>query len=316
MSDIRPTAGMGVLLRKGSKIRDETTSSLVHNGVYHLADTYDDEEAKKFDGPIVYSFWSAVKYTFTLSLILWWLPIFGQMIAGYVGGRRAGAPFKGMMAALIPVIFIFVVSTLVNAGIIPTVIFGVDLTPEAVVAVITGYVPIIEPYVAFVNMYLTSFFTSLHSTASLGLDSYVTTVAFSYIGGVLSQQTHREMMLLSRMSRGTQTTVVLEGNTFTSAQREPLARRRGRGFEELETVDAERDEAEDLPRTMRSARKAIYDEEEPLAIAPKERKALRERAQSMAREQRGIERKVAKRAVEEERPERRPVGDKKDWEFI
>ncbi len=306
---------MGVLLRKGSRIRDETTSSLVHNGVYHLADTYDDEEAKKFEGPIVYSFWSAVKYTFTLSLILWWLPIFGQMIAGYVGGRRAGAPFKGMMAALIPVIFIFVVSTLVNVGIIPTVIFGVDLTPEAVVAVVTGYVPIIEPYVAFVNMYLTSFFTSLHSTASLGLDSYVTTVAFSYIGGVLSQQTHREMMLLSRMSRGNQTTVVLEGNTFTSALREPLARRRSRGFEELEMVAAEHDDAEDMPRTIRSARKAIYDEEDPLVIPPKERKALRERAQTMAREQRGIERKVARR-VEEERPERRPIGDKKDWEFI
>jgi hypothetical protein len=262
------------------------------------------------------SFWSAVKYTFTLSLILWWLPIFGQMIAGYVGGRRAGAPFKGMMAALIPVVFIFVVSTLVNMGIIPTVIFGVDLNPEAVVAVITTYVPVIEPYVAFVNMYLTSFFTSLHSTASLGLDSYVTTVAFSYIGGVLSQQTHREMMLLSRMSRGNQTTVVLEGNTFTSGQHEPMGRRRGLGFEELEVVDADHADADELPRTMRSARKAIFDEEDPLPFAPKERKALRERAQTMAREQRGIERKVARRAAEEERPERRPAGDKKDWEFI
>lgn len=307
---------MGVLLRKGSRIRDETTSSLVHNGVYHLADTYDDEEAKKFEGPIAYSFWSAVKYTFTLSLILWWLPIFGQMIAGYVGGRRAGAPFKGMMAALVPVAFIFAVSTLVNMGIIPTVIFGVDLTPEAVVATIIVYVPVIEPYVAFVNMYLTSFFTSLHSTASLGLDSYVTTVAFAYIGGVLSQQTHREMLLLTRMSRGNQTTVVLEGNTFTTGQRDPLGRRRGLGFEDLEMVDAEHDDAEDIPRTIRSARRAIYDEEDPLPIAPKERKALKERAQTMAREQKGIERRVARRAAEEERTERRPVGDKKDWEFI
>lgn len=307
---------MGVLLRKGSRIRDETTSSLVHNGVYHLADTYDDEEAKKFEGPIAYSFWSAVKYTFTLSLILWWLPIFGQMIAGYVGGRRAGAPFKGMMAALVPVAFIFAVSTLVNMGIIPTVIFGVDLTPEAVVATIIVYVPVIEPYVAFVNMYLTSFFTSLHSTASLGLDSYVTTVAFAYIGGVLSQQTHREMLLLTRMSRGNQTTVVLEGNTFTTGQRDPLGRRRGLGFEDLEMVDAEHDDTEDIPRTIRSARRAIYDEEDPLPIAPKERKALKERAQTMAREQKGIERRVARRAAEEERTERRPVGDKKDWEFI
>jgi hypothetical protein len=47
---------MGVLLRKGSRIKDETTSSLVHSGVYHLSDTYDDEEAKKFEGPVAYSF--------------------------------------------------------------------------------------------------------------------------------------------------------------------------------------------------------------------------------------------------------------------
>ncbi|MDW5561926.1 MAG: hypothetical protein SA339_01765 [Methanomassiliicoccus sp.] len=305
-----------MLLRKGSKIRDETTSSLVHSGVYHLADTYDDEEAKQFEGPIAYSFWSAVKYTFTLSLILWWLPIFGQMIAGYVGGRRAGAPLKGMMAALVPVVFIFTVTTLVRMGIIPTVIFGVDLTPEAVVAVITAHVPVIEPYVAFVNMYLTSFFTSLHSTASLGLDSYVTTVAFAYIGGVLSQQTHREMMLLAKMSRGNQTTVVLEGNTFTAAQNDPFARRKGRSFEDLEVLDAEHGNIDDAPRTMRSARKAILEEEDPLTLPPKERKALRERAQSMAKEQRGVERKIARIAVEEERPMRRPTAEKKDWEFI
>jgi len=307
---------MGVLLRKGSRIRDETTSSLVHNGVYHLADTYDDEEAKKFEGPVAYSFWSAVKYTFTLSLILWWLPIFGQMIAGYVGGRRAGAPFKGMMAALVPVAFIFAISMLVKAGIIPTVIFGVDLTPEAVVATITAHVPVMQPYVAFVNMYLTSFFTSLHSTASLGLDSYVTTVAFSYIGGVLSQQTHREMLLLSRMSRGDQTTVVLEGNTFTSALREPVGRRRELGFEDLEVVTAEHADPDNMPRTMRSARKAIYEEEDALPLPPKERKALRDRAQSMAREQRGVEKRVARKAAEEGLVERRPMGDRKDWEFI
>lgn len=305
-----------MLLRKGSRIRDEATSSLVHNGVYHLADTYDDQEAKKFEGPVVYSFWSAVKYTFTLSLLLWWLPIFGQMIAGYVGGRRAGSPFKGMMAALVPVVFILAVSTLVRLDIIPTVIMGIDLTPEAVIAVITANVPVVQPYVEFVNMYLTSFFTSLHSTARLGLDSYVTTVAFAYIGGVLSQQTHREMMLLTRMSRGTSTTVVLEGNTFAAAPQERPVRRGSRGFEDLEMINASHDNAVDLPRTMRSARKAMFEEEEPIPITAKDRKALRERAQSMAREQRGVERKVQRMASPDDRSERRPSGDKKDWEFI
>lgn len=304
-----------MLLRKGSRIRDNTTSSLVHSGVYHLADTYDDEEAKKFEGPVVYSFWSATKYTFTLSLLLWWLPIFGQMIAGYVGGRRAGSPMKGMMAALIPVIFIFTVTMLVREGIIPTVILGIDLAPEAIAAVVAANVPVLEPYLAFVNMYLTSFFTSLHSTASLGLDSYVTTVAFSYIGGVLSQQTHREMLLLSRMSRGTTTTVVLEGNTFTTSQRQPVERRR-RGFADLEMVGATYDDEEELPRTFRSARRELLQGREDGLIDPREHRALRERAQAMAEEQRGVERRVARRASEDDHVPRRSKGNKKDWEFI
>jgi hypothetical protein len=307
---------MGVLLRKGSKIKDGTTSSLVHNGVYHLADTYDDEEARKFDGPVVYSYWSAVKYTFTLSLLLWWLPIFGQMIAGYVGGRRAGSPFKGMMSALIPVIFIFAVTMLVRIGIIPTVIFGIDLSPDAIAAVVASNVPVIQPYLEFVDMYLTSFFTSLHSTANLGLDSYVTTVAFAYIGGVLSQQTHREMLLLSRMSKGNSTTVVLEGNTFTTSQRQPVGRRRGRGFADLEVVGGMYDEDEDVPRPMRAARRAVIEDEGDESITLRERKALRAHAQAMAEEQRGVERKVSRRSSDDARPPRKSNGGARDWEFI
>jgi hypothetical protein len=307
---------MGVLHRKGSRIKDDTTSSLVHNGVYHLADTYDDEEARKFDGPVVYSYWSAVKYTFTLSLLLWWLPIFGQMIAGYVGGRRAGSPFKGMMSALIPVIFIFAVTMLVRAGIIPTVILGIDLSPDAIAAVVAANVPVLQPYLEFVDMYLTSFFTSLHSTASLGLDSYVTTVAFAYIGGVLSQQTHREMLLLSRMSKGNSTTVVLEGNTFTTTQRQPVERRRGRSFADLEVVGGRYDEDEDMPRPMRSARRTMMEEEDEAPITLRERKALKERAQSMAEEQKGVEKRVARRSSEDARPPHKPSSGARDWEFI
>lgn len=306
---------MGVLLRKGSRIRDETTSSLVHSGVYHLADTYDDEEARKFDGPVVYNFWSAVKYTFTLSLLLWWLPIFGQMIAGYVGGRRAGSPLKGMLAALVPVIFIMLFSNLVRMGIIPTSYYGIHLDPESVVSMVTTTIPVIQPYVEFVDMYLTSFFTSLHSTARLGVDSYVTTVAFAYIGGVLSQQNHREMVLLSKMSRGgTNTTVVLEGNTFAAAP-EASSLRRSRGFEDLEVLSASHGEADIAPQTMRSARRALSAEAAPVVTA-KDRKALRDRAQAMAREQRGVEKRVQKMASAEDHPDRRSGGEKRDWEFI
>lgn len=42
--------------------------------------------------------WMAV-----LSLLLFWLPLLGPLIAGLVGGKTAGSPSRGLLAALIPV---------------------------------------------------------------------------------------------------------------------------------------------------------------------------------------------------------------------
>jgi len=299
-------------LRKRSRIRDEATSSLVRNGVYHIADTYDDIEAKKFDGPVVYSFWSAMKYTFALSLLLWWLPVFGQMVAGYVGGRRAGSPSKGVVAAIIPVAFFFLFDRLVDMGIMPTVWFGIELSPAAIMALVGTYLPVIQPYLEFVNMYLTSFFSSLQTATELGFDSYIITVAFAYIGGVLSLQNRRELELLAKMSRGNNTTVVLEGNTFQTA---PVrSRRMDRRFSDMGAIDADIDHRGDVG-APRSFRKAMYDEELLDSLSIEERRLLKEWAQELAAQQRQLERKV--RQAAEQRPLRpRTADDNLDWEFI
>lgn len=285
---------------------------LVRNGVYHIADTYDDIEAKKFDGPVVYSFWSAMKYTFALSLLLWWLPVFGQMVAGYVGGRRAGSPSKGVVAAIIPVAFFFLFDRLVDMGIMPTVWFGIELSPAAIMALVGTYLPVIQPYLEFVNMYLTSFFSSLQTATELGFDSYIITVAFAYIGGVLSLQNRRELELLAKMSRGNNTTVVLEGNTFQTA---PVrSRRMDRGFSDMGAIDADIDHRGDVG-APRSFRKAMYDEELLDSLSIEERRLLKEWAQELAAQQRKLERKV--RQAAEQRPLRpRTADDNLDWEFI
>ncbi len=285
---------------------------LVRNGVYHIADTYDDIEAKKFDGPVVYSFWSAMKYTFALSLLLWWLPVFGQMVAGYVGGRRAGSPSKGVVAAIIPVAFFFLFDRLVDMGIMPTVWFGIELSPAAIMALVGTYLPVIQPYLEFVNMYLTSFFSSLQTATELGFDSYIITVAFAYIGGVLSLQNRRELELLAKMSRGNNTTVVLEGNTFQTA---PVrSRRMDRGFSDMGAIDADIDHRGDVG-APRSFRKAMYDEELLDSLSIEERRLLKEWAQELAAQQRQLERKV--RQAAEQRPLRpRTADDNLDWEFI
>lgn len=41
--------------------------------------------------------WMAV-----LSLLLFWLPLLGPLIAGFVGGRAAGSASRGLLAAVLP----------------------------------------------------------------------------------------------------------------------------------------------------------------------------------------------------------------------
>ena len=57
-----------------------------------------------------------------ISLLLFWLPGFGPLIAGYVGGRRAGDVGHAFVASLLPMVLVgaavFIILTLVVAPIL------------------------------------------------------------------------------------------------------------------------------------------------------------------------------------------------------
>ena len=44
----------------------------------------------------------AMSWMAVLSLLLFWLPLFGPLIAGFVGGRTAGSASRGLLAAVLP----------------------------------------------------------------------------------------------------------------------------------------------------------------------------------------------------------------------
>jgi len=45
---------------------------------------------------------SAIIWMFVLSILLFWLPIMGPLIAGFVGGRKAGSLGNAILAVLLP----------------------------------------------------------------------------------------------------------------------------------------------------------------------------------------------------------------------
>ncbi len=161
---------------------------------YKLASYEHDHEGKKIrSSKVVYSFWSASKYVLILSLMLWWLPMFGQMIAGYVGGRRAGGPWKGVAAAIVPVVSLYAIATGFSSGLLPSHAFGVAIAPSLIGATLTHSIPLVSPYLHFSSEYVGSFVKMLEGSSPYGINVYVITVAFAYVGGILAEQSRREI---------------------------------------------------------------------------------------------------------------------------
>lgn len=170
----------------------------LRRGEYRVHSLEHDHEGKRLRGVrVIYSFWSATKYVLILSILLWWLPLFGQMIAGYVGGRRAGSPWKGVLAAVLPLVMIFVIVSSVQPGTpfgtLFEEAFGVALQPAAILAAVSDNVPLLAPYIQFSTEYLQSFVSALEGQSPYEMNSYILTIAFAYIGGIMAEQSRREI---------------------------------------------------------------------------------------------------------------------------
>lgn len=62
-------------------------------------------------GHVVYkkpkgSILAAMLIMFFISLILFWLPVLGPLIAGIVGGKKAGGVWNGFLAVIIPSVLV------------------------------------------------------------------------------------------------------------------------------------------------------------------------------------------------------------------
>lgn len=194
---------------------------------YRMASYEHDVEGKRFKSSnVVYSFWSASKYVLVLSLMMWWLPMFGQMIAGYVGGRRAGGPWKGVAASIIPVVAIWAVMTGFESGILPSHLFGVAVAPAAIGAAINTDVPFLAPYFQFSSEYVGGFVQGLAGSSPYGINYYVLTVAFAYVGGVLAAQNRREIEFTSGAVMSNTTVLVHDPSEYE----QPVVQERPHGF--------------------------------------------------------------------------------------
>ncbi len=148
------------------------------------------EKIKEF-GRITYDFWSGVKYIVVLSALLWWIPLFGPMLAGYIGGRRTGGPKKGFVASIVGLFVIGLTYYMLVHGFLSAYIVNISSYLNAQIAGISTHT-LIGPYTEFLRYYWSEFFTSITIGIPFGANSYVLTIIFAYIGGVLSFEKRKE----------------------------------------------------------------------------------------------------------------------------
>ncbi len=123
-------------------------------------------------------------WTVILSALLFWLPVAGPAIAGYVGGRKAGGPLRGIIAVAIPAVVMLVVLAALSEGygILPSsVVGGGDIDIEGLGELPTSAVPI-----------LGSLKSSIESWIASPPDLFFIMAAFAVVGGALSSLRRRE----------------------------------------------------------------------------------------------------------------------------
>jgi len=205
---------MGLRRKAGKAPKDQATKDLMHQGVYRI-DVQDHELGLFHRHKTPFSFWSGVRITLILSILLWWLPTVGQMIAGYVGGRRTGAPWKGVVAAVVPMAVIFCGAYAIEHGYFGLGTDFLGAFPASVVQSVSSRVPALTPYVDFVVQYIASFVNAMRTTLSMGSNGYMVTIVFAYIGGVMAEQAKHEVAASSGRSSSS---VMITQPTFHRAQ--------------------------------------------------------------------------------------------------
>ncbi len=227
--------------RKVDKELDEMSRYLLSKGTFSLKDSGNAADrmilkALKRSEARIYRFWLGVFYAFALMLSLYWLPLFGPMIAGYIGGKRTGSPTRGVIAGLIVAGIFYIMSAPDMLAYIPVNIMAMR---DNLVSASVAQFPWMSPMMSFVVSYTTPTVTLLSGKIGYTPQTYSILLVFAYIGGTMAKQRREEIRLLalSRIASGLTLQAMLEPMPHHSAR--AISRASGRGFEEYSHADPE-----------------------------------------------------------------------------
>jgi len=140
----------------------------------------------------VYSTRMAFVFCLGISLLIWWIPIIGPAVAGYVCGRKTGSMVKGLFCALAAGILLLAVVYGLSALVLGHGGYPGVPADEAA-ASLTGIV-------GATASYLKTFFVA--GTSNIDLMALGVVTAFGGVGGILSRQVRKETAFLISAGEG------------------------------------------------------------------------------------------------------------------
>ncbi len=85
----------------------------------------------------------AMIWMFVISLLLFWLPAIGPLIAGIVGGKVAGGISAGMMAALLPALVLSIVLFVAGALLTGIPLIGAIAAGGTLLLIVVNIIPLL-----------------------------------------------------------------------------------------------------------------------------------------------------------------------------
>jgi|SRR5581483_7973464 len=86
---------------------------------------------------------SAILWMFILSILLFWLPLVGPLIAGFVGGRKAGSLGNAVLAVILPGVVFGVLLFLLASMLTALPLFGLLAGAGGLVLVLAHIGPLL-----------------------------------------------------------------------------------------------------------------------------------------------------------------------------
>ena len=130
-----------------------------------------------------------------MALFLWWVPYLGPMAAGFMGGRKAGSMYRGLLVGIVSCFLLLLITGLLSVGV--SALYEGDFAGP-VEEFSTG----LYDALGMLSDYLGTFIVVTDTGFEFDQATYFLMGAMAFIGGVFADQARKEVKAISELVKG------------------------------------------------------------------------------------------------------------------